>query len=164
MKRWLQAVFWLTSIYLLTVASVQPWDWLIGVTLATLLYSAHRRVLPFGPRAEAPALWKRLLHAPRFAAAVAAEVVTGTWRVALLTLGLRPPRQPQIVAIPITDRTLTGVAVSGLVHTLTPSSYLVDVDWESGVILFQILDAEDPDAVREHMQRFYRRYQRWVFP
>jgi len=31
-------------------------------------------------------------------------------------------------------------------------------------MLFHVIDASDPDAVRVHFNRFYQRYQRPVFP
>jgi multisubunit Na+/H+ antiporter MnhE subunit len=31
-------------------------------------------------------------------------------------------------------------------------------------MLFHVIDASDPDAVRDHLDRFYQRYQRRVFP
>jgi len=40
----------------------------------------------------------------------------------------------------------------------------VDVDEERGVALIHILDASDPEAFREDLEDFYRRYQSKVFP
>lgn len=164
MRRWLMAVLLLTAIYLLVVGSLKPEDWVVGAVLAMLLYAAGRRLLVFEPLVKPPSLWRRLVYTPVFTVAVTGEVLAGTWRVALLTLGLRPARQPRIVAVPIAGRSQIGIAVSGLVHTLTPSSYLVDVDWERKVILFQILDGADPEAACARLQHFYQRYQRPVFP
>jgi multisubunit Na+/H+ antiporter MnhE subunit len=41
---------------------------------------------------------------------------------------------------------------------------LVEVDRERQVMLFHFIDVADPDAVRDQLDRFYRRYQRRVFP
>jgi multisubunit Na+/H+ antiporter MnhE subunit len=41
---------------------------------------------------------------------------------------------------------------------------LVEVDNERQAMLFHVIDASDPDAVRDHLDRFYQRYQRRVFP
>ena len=79
-------------------------------------------------------------------------------------LHVRPLNHPGIVAVPIAERSPLGVAVSGLATTLSPGAFLVDVDWEQRVMLIHVLDASDPDEVRADHQRFYRRWQRHVFP
>ncbi|MBA2375274.1 MAG: Na+/H+ antiporter subunit E, partial [Rubrobacter sp.] len=48
--------------------------------------------------------------------------------------------------------------------TLSPGTYLVEVDWERGVWLIHALDASDPDEVRRDRHEFYERYQKRVFP
>jgi multicomponent Na+:H+ antiporter subunit E len=95
---------------------------------------------------------------------VAAEIVRGTWDVALRVLHLRPVEHPGIVLVPIGERTEVGVAVTGLLVGLSPGSLLLDVDTERQVMLFHVIDAGDPDAVRTQLDRFYQRYQRRVFP
>jgi multicomponent Na+:H+ antiporter subunit E len=88
----------------------------------------------------------------------------GNVEVTLVTLGLRPLLRPGIVAVPVGDRTPTGVAVWAVVTGLPPGSYFVDVDRERGVVLIHVLDARDPEAYREEQEDFYRRYQSKVFP
>jgi multisubunit Na+/H+ antiporter MnhE subunit len=56
------------------------------------------------------------------------------------------------------------VAVSALVTTLSPGSFLVDVDWTEGTMLIHVIEASDPDRVRADLETFYQRYQRRVFP
>ena len=68
------------------------------------------------------------------------------------------------MAIPVGDRTQTGVAVSALVATLSPGEVLVDVDRERGAMLIHVIDAGDPEATRRRHEDFYQRYQRRVFP
>ena len=41
---------------------------------------------------------------------------------------------------------------------------LVEVDPARQAMLFHVIDASDPDAVRDQLDRFYQRYQRRVFP
>jgi multisubunit Na+/H+ antiporter MnhE subunit len=41
---------------------------------------------------------------------------------------------------------------------------MLDVDSERRAMLFHVIDASDPDAVRAHIDGFYHRYQRRVFP
>jgi multisubunit Na+/H+ antiporter MnhE subunit len=41
---------------------------------------------------------------------------------------------------------------------------LVEVDPARQAMLFHVIDASDPDAVRDQLDRFCQRYQRRVFP
>lgn len=154
----------LGGIFLLTLASTDPVDLLLGVALGwALLVALHGR-LRLGPTGELPPLGRRLLWFPAFAAAVAADVVHGTWDVALRVLHVRPLERPGIVRVPIGDRSERGVGVSALATTLSPGTVLVDVDWERHDLLLHVIDASDPDEVRARLHRFYHRYQRRVFP
>jgi multisubunit Na+/H+ antiporter MnhE subunit len=73
-------------------------------------------------------------------------------------------RHPGIVPIPIAERTPLGVTITSLVTTLSPGTFLVDVDEADRSMLMHVIDASNPDAVREEYEVFYRRYQRHVFP
>jgi multisubunit Na+/H+ antiporter MnhE subunit len=97
-----------------------------------------------------------------FAGAVVRDVVEGTWEVALVTLHFRPLVSPGIVKVPVGERTSTGVAVSALVTTLSPGAFLIEANED--FMLLHVIDAADPDAVREKHEDFYQRYQRKVFP
>ena len=66
--------------------------------------------------------------------------------------------------MPIGERSELGVAVTGLLIGLSPGSLLLDVDSERQAMLFHVIDARDPDAVRAQIDHFYQRYQRRVFP
>jgi multisubunit Na+/H+ antiporter MnhE subunit len=92
------------------------------------------------------------------------DVVVGTWRVALVILGLRPHTDAAIVAVPIEPRSHRGIAVTALITTLAPGSYFIGVDWDRQVMLFHFLEASDPEEIRRMMAHSYERYQRAVFP
>jgi multisubunit Na+/H+ antiporter MnhE subunit len=68
------------------------------------------------------------------------------------------------VLVPIGERSELGVAVTGLLVGLSPGSLLLDVDEGRRAMLFHVIDASDPDAVRAQIDGFYQRYQRRVFP
>ncbi len=164
MSRYVPPVALLTGVYLLMLASANPWDAALGAIVAALLVAGLRRgafIRRPRPLRELP---RRVLHAFPLSAAIVGEIVLGTWRVALVVLGARPLAAPGIVAVPIGERTRAGVVVTALLATLAPGEFLVDVDWRRGVLLVHVLDASDPDAVRERHARFYERYQRAVFP
>jgi multicomponent Na+:H+ antiporter subunit E len=168
--RYVAAIAALTLVYALALASFHPWDLLFGAGLsAALLFASRRFVFAAEGTAPRPAgrgltLLGRLVAFVPFAAVVFRNIVVGNLEVTLVTLHLRPLVSPGIVAVPIGERTPTGVAVWAVVTGLPPGSFFVDVDRERGVVLIHVLDARDPEAFREEQEDFYRRYQSKVFP
>ena len=170
MTRYVAAVVSLTLVYALALASFHPWDLLFGAGLSAALLLASRRFV-FGadgtarrPAGRGLTLLGRLVAFVPFAGAVFREILVGNWEVTLVTLQLRPLVKPGIVAVPVGDRTPTGVAVWAVVTGLPPGSFFADVDRERGVVLIHVLDARDPEAYRRQQEDFYRRYQSKVFP
>ena len=151
-------------VYCLTLASTDPVALAIGTALGMGLVVALGRRLEPAPFGAPPPFARRVLWFPVFLAAVAGDVVVSTWDVALRILHLRPVRHAGIVRVPIGERTDRGVAVSGMVISLSPGAVLVDVDWERRDLIVHVIDASDPDGVRARLQRFYDRYQRRVLP
>jgi multisubunit Na+/H+ antiporter MnhE subunit len=84
--------------------------------------------------------------------------------VALRVLRLRPLDRPGLVLIPIGERTELGIAATGLLFGLSPGSVLIEVDHERRAMVWHVIDARDPEAVRARFARFYDRYQRPVIP
>jgi multicomponent Na+:H+ antiporter subunit E len=168
--RYLTAILVLTLVYALALASFHPWDLLFGAGLSAALLFACRRFVfdadgtPPRPAPPRLTLLGRVVAFVPFAAVVFRNILVGNVEVTLVTLGLRPLLRPGIVAVPVGDRTPTGVAVWAVVTGLPPGSYFVDVDRERGVVLIHVLDARDPEAYREEQEDFYRRYQSKVFP
>jgi multisubunit Na+/H+ antiporter MnhE subunit len=160
---WVLATALLTLVYALVLASFKRWDLALGAAASVALLFALRGVARPSPERE-PGLLRRIVAFFPFALAVLVDVARGTWEVALVTLHLRPLDKPGIVEIPVGERTPIGVAVSTLCATLSPGEFLVEVDEERREILLHVIDASDPDAIRERHRRFYERYQRWVFP
>lgn len=153
----------LTLVYALVLGSFSPADLALGAALSgVLLFVLRPFVLPGG--AGPGGLFGRVVGFFPFAGAVARDVAVGTWEVALITLHVRPLGRSGIVAIPVGERSETGVAVSALVATLSPGEVLVDVDRGRGVMLVHVIDAADPEEIRRRHDDFYRRYQRRVFP
>lgn len=154
----------LAAVYLLTLPSADPWDVGIGLLIGAAIAFGLRRFLFEGEPLPARTLASRAAHLPLYSLAVGWQVVRGTWQVALVVAGVRPLHQPGIVVVPVGERSATGVAVSALAITLSPGELYVDTDEERGAMLIHVLDARDPDEVRDRFQRFYDRYQRKVFP
>lgn len=162
MKRVVLEVVLLTLVYAMVLTSFHPLDLLFGVLLsAAMLYTFRAFVWDGGPD-PLPGLLGRFAAFFPFAWAVLVDVVEGTWEVALVTLHLRPLKHPGVVKVPVGERTSTGVAVSALVTTLSPGAFLIEANEE--FMMLHLMDASDPDAVREKHENFYQRYQRKVFP
>jgi len=153
----------LTLVYALALASFHPWDLAAGLALSAACLLALRGLTPDG-HTTGRELLRRLARFPLLAVVVLRDVITGTWRVALIALGVRPLGRPGLVEVPLDGRSRAGVAATGIVGTLPPGDVFVDVDWGRGVMLVHALDADDPAAVRERYRHFYERYQRGVFP
>ena len=175
MGRYLLAAVLLTLTYAFVLASFDPWDLMAGAALAAALLVVFGNSVFGGPtasgesasdrdRVRGPGLLGRVAAFGPLAAAAAWTIIEGTWEVTLVTLHLRKLDRPGIVAVPVGERTPTGVAVSALITTLSPGTFLVDVDEERGVMLIHTINAGEPEVVREAHQEFYRHYQRKVFP
>ncbi len=164
MTRYVAAIVGLTLAYALALGSFHPLDLLFGAGLsAALVFVSRRVVFEAGPDGG-PSFLRRVAAFVPFSFVVFWEVVVGTWEVTLVTLHLRPLNKPGIVAVPIANRTPTGVAVWAIIAGLPPGSFFVDVDRERGVVLIHIIDAGDPEAFRREQEGFYNRYQSKVFP
>ncbi|HEV2059391.1 MAG TPA: Na+/H+ antiporter subunit E [Solirubrobacteraceae bacterium] len=151
-------------VYVLTLASTDPVDLAVGVLLGALLIGLLGRRMRLTPVGHGLPVLSRILWFVVFVAVVLADVVRGAWDVALRVMHLRPIERPGVVRVPIGERSERGIAVSALASTLSPGSVLVDIDHAAGDLLLHVIDASDPDGVRDGLQRFYDRYQRRVFP
>lgn len=154
----------LALVFMLELSSFSMANLAIGLLLGlgvTLLFRQHLTAdLDQGP---APSL-RRLLHFPGFLLFSLVEIIRGTAKVGAITLGLQPRPRAGIVAVPIGQRTQVGIVASSVVMNLSPGTVLVEVDDARGVMLVHTIDATDPDALRDELERFYQRHQRGVFP
>lgn len=164
MIRFLLSVLGLTLIYSMFLLSAQVWDLAIGAIISAGLVLLFRQHLFAGAPQAGPGIGKRLTDLLRFTWFVYVDVIDGLWQVLVIVMGLRPLTQSGIVAIPIGERTKSGVAVTAWAMTLSPGSVLIDVDWERQVMLFHFIDATEPEVLRKKIQDFYQKYQREVFP
>lgn len=154
----------LTAVYSLTLASLAWEDLALGVGLSAILLFAFRGVLLPSPLPSNTLTLKAIASFPAFAIIAIIEIVKGSWQVASIVVGIRPLSNPGIVEIPIMERTPSAVGLSGLILTLSPGSFLVEVKWEERVMLIHVIDASDPDEIRAGYVRFYERYQRALVP
>lgn len=164
MTRLVAGAVGLGIVYVLTLASTDPVDFAMGLALGALLVALLGRRMRLAPAGHGLPALSRILWFAVFAAAVLVDILHGAWDVALRVMHLRPIERPGVVRVPIGERSERGIAVSALATTLSPGSVLLDIDRDAGDLLLHVIDASDPDGVRDRLQRFYDRYQRRVFP
>jgi hypothetical protein len=87
-------------------------------------------------------------------------MVRGSWRTARFCLGR--PSAPGFVEIPRGDRSARSVALWGVLTGEAPDEVVVDV--EEHVLVVHLIDAGDPDAVRERHRRAHVGHLRKVAP
>jgi multisubunit Na+/H+ antiporter MnhE subunit len=162
--RFLLSLIGLTLVYSMFLLSSHPWDLTAGMILAAGMLLLFRRHLFVDSRQAVPKISSRLIALIHFAWYVYVDTIQGLWQVLVIVTGLRPLARPGIVAIPIGQRTRTGVAVTAWAVTLSPGSVLIDVDWERREMLFHFIDATEPEKLRKKLQVFYQHYQQPVFP
>jgi multisubunit Na+/H+ antiporter MnhE subunit len=96
------------------------------------------------------------------AAETALEMVRGSWRVARFCLG--SAGTPGLVEVPRGGRSDAGVALWGVLTGEAPDEVPVDVDTERDVLIVHLVDASDPEGVRERHRRVHERSQGKVVP
>lgn len=139
----------LGAIYLLVLTSVDPVDiataLLIGLGLALLVRPraerTHERVTRPRPLITLRVLWVTAL-----------EVVVGTWRTVWFCLG-RGEDRSGFVEIPRDGRSRHNIALWGQLTGEAPDEIVVDIDEDRDVLIVHLVDASDPDAVRERHAR-----------
>lgn len=164
MRRWFLAIGSVALVYVAALGSTDPVDLAIGAAAAGLILYAIRNVVFNPDPPPAPPLVRRLVAVLPWAAVVWREIARGVLQVARVTVRRRDLPPAGIIAIPLGERSTEGIAMSALTATLSPGEVLVSVDQEQGVMYLHVLDARDPDAIREAHREFYERYQRKVLP
>ena len=148
------------GIYLLVLTSAKLGDALLGLALGAGLAVALR---PRGARAGSgtPTLAALLALGPVLAR-TAVEMAVGSVRTARFCLGLGG--RPGLVEIPRDGRSRHAVALWGVLTGEAPDEVPVDVDEDRDVLIVHLVDASDPEAVRDRHRRAWERAQRKVVP
>ncbi len=149
----LAAVVGLAALYLLLLPAPTAVDALVGLAVGTVA------VLAMGPsplRPRPAGARVRLLAVAQLIALTAADVLQGTWRVALAVLGIRAPHHPGVVRVPLEDTSDQVLVVMGVLLTVSPGSVLVRADLERHELLVHVVDGADEEQVRRQQQRLHR--------
>jgi multisubunit Na+/H+ antiporter MnhE subunit len=146
----------LAAIYLLVLTSVEPFDLLLGLALGVSIAVAVRRPAAFAREGRLSAgpvgLAGAFLGTGR-------DMVVGSWRVVRFCLG-GDAAAPGFVEVPRGERTRGDLALWGLLTGEAPDEVPVEIDEERGMLLVHLVDASDPDAVRERHRAAYERMRR----
>lgn len=139
------------------VVSDFSWENLLVATVITgaVMATFRRQVVP-RPLPSIGLSLHLIIYSPVLFWYLLIDILKGTYQVVMITLGLRPLRKPGIVKLPIGAHSPYGVGPVGFFVTLSPGSFLVNVDWDEGIMLVHVLDASDPDAVRKDAEKYYR--------
>ena len=160
MTRVIVHALFLMGIYLLVLTSAQPADAAAGLLLGLVLAVALRSRGP-GRGSAGPAA-AGLVALGRVLAITALEMALGSWRTVRFCLG--GEGTPGFVEIPRAGRSRPAVALWGVLTGEAPDEVPVDVDDERDVLIVHLIDAGDPDAVRERHRRAHEHAQRKVVP
>jgi multisubunit Na+/H+ antiporter MnhE subunit len=132
---------------------------LVALVLTLALMWAFRGQINPQPLPPNRVSWRVILTTPLLLWYLFIDILKGTWQIVSITLGLRPLAKPGIVKVPITVKSQYGVGPVGYFITLSPGSFLVDLDWEERMMLIHVIDASDPDQIRRDAEKYYRLWQ-----
>jgi multisubunit Na+/H+ antiporter MnhE subunit len=146
----------LTLTFGLALASLAWQDLLMGAVLSTLLVLVYRRrVLP-SYKPEAEFVVHLLLRVPVFVWYLGGDIIKGTWQVTTYVVGLKQLEHPGIVKVPFRNHSDAAVGLVGHLITISPGSFVVDIDWDDRTMLVHYIDASEPDLLRESVEKYYR--------
>lgn len=143
----------LMGVYLLVLTSLAPGDVLVGAILGLGLAAALR---PRGPARSAGSSLSLAVAGAGAVGRTLVEMLVGSWRVVRFCLGA--PMHPGLVEIPREDRTGHEVAMWGVLTGEAPDEVVVDIDRRSGRLIVHLVDAADPDGVRERHRVTHERW------
>jgi multisubunit Na+/H+ antiporter MnhE subunit len=123
--------------------------------VAPLMYIFRHQIIP-SPLPPMRQAFHVLIYAPVLVYFLIIDILRGTWQVTMITLGLHKLRRPGIVRVSFEGYTPYAVGPIGFFVTLSPGSFLVDVEWEERVMLIHVLDASDPEVIRRDAARYLR--------
>lgn len=149
---------WLTSasVFCLIVGDFTWQNLVLGLALAGVLMRIFREQVSPQPLPPNGLSFHIVVYIPVLVYYLFIDILKGTWQVMRVTLGLEPLRRPGIIKYPIPTKSQHGIGPVGYFITLSPGSFLVDVDLEENVLLVHVLDASDPDALRRDADKYYR--------
>lgn len=145
-----------TAIFCAVVGEFSWENILLGLAISGALMAFFRRQVIPRPLAPAGLSMHLILYSPVLFYYLFIDILKGTWQVVTVTLGLAPLNAPGIVKVPLGAHSAYGVGPVGFFITLSPGSFLIDIDWDERVMLIHVLDASDPERIRYDAEKYYR--------
>lgn len=146
----------LTSVYCLTIASFAWEDIAFGLLVSAVLVAVYRRTLFPANLPEAGRVIHMAIYMPVLIWMLLIDILKGTWQVAKYVLGFAKLDHPGIIKLPLGEHSRTGVGMVALFLTISPGSFLIDIDWEERSMLVHYIDASNPARLRRDVERYYR--------
>lgn len=143
-------------VFNLTVGDFSWQNSLVGFVLSVALMWLFRKQIIPRPLPRNDFALHLVIYAPVLFWYLVVDIIRGTWQVVMTTLGIHPLRNPGIVRVPLGAHSLYGVGPVGFFITLSPGSFLVEIDWEEKQMLVHVIDASDPDRVRYDAEKYFR--------
>lgn len=146
----------LTSIYCLTLASFAWEDVVLGALVSAVLVAIFRKTLLPEILPDAGHVAHIVAYLPVLLWMLLIDILKGTWQVAIYVVGLKQLDHPGIVKIPLGQHSRAGVGIVSLLLTLSPGSFLVEIDWDDSSMLVHYIDASNPVQLRRDVEKYYR--------
>lgn len=146
----------LASTYCLTIASFAWEDVLVGTVFSAGLVAVFRKMLLPATLPEAGHVLHIIVYLPVLLWMLLVDILKGTWLVAIYVTEIQKLDHPGIVKIPLGKHSRAGVGIVSLLLTLSPGSFLVDIDWEDSSMLVHFINASNPAQLRRSVEKYYR--------
>jgi multisubunit Na+/H+ antiporter MnhE subunit len=148
----------LAAFYLAVLGEPRPLDIPVAILVAIAAAAAVGESPVGGAGRAAP----RVMALPALAAQVVGTIATGTVRVALAAIGVRPPRRPGVVRVDVGRSSERALVLTGVLLTVSPGSIMVGMDGDAGSLDVHVVDGDDPESVRADVRRMHERVVRVV--
>jgi multisubunit Na+/H+ antiporter MnhE subunit len=151
----LLVVAMLTTIYVSALGSFTWQDVALGFGVSGALIWAFRGVTVRHHLESNVWTARTLAQSPRYIGRVFWDIVTGTWQVTTYVIGLKQLSHPGIIRIPYEEESRVRLGVALIAISLSPGSFVVDVNEEERFVLCHFIDISDPDRLRNEIHRKY---------
>lgn len=145
----------LTGVYVFTIGH---WTWedvLTGFLLSGTLLWIFRKIMFAGPFVSNREVVKVIVQTPRYILYLIRDIITGTWQVATYVVGLRKLEHPGIIRIHFEEDSRVRLGIALVAITISPGSFVVDVNHEERFVLVHLIDISDAEKVRKELRRIY---------
>lgn len=145
----------LTAIYVMAIGSLAWEDIVLGVAVSSLLLWVFRSRTVKRHQQNTGDTLRMLRDTPRYMLVIIWDVLVGTWQVTAYVLHLKRLDHPGIIKIFYDEESKIRLGVALWAISVSPGSFVVDVNEDERYILAHLIDISDPDRVRAELHRKY---------